>query len=68
MQIRNPRWDSQDKTQILCEICPEDGPFADQWIPFRAMSTDPVEYGRALFEDLAAGQYGAVAEQGVTGQ
>jgi hypothetical protein len=68
MQIRNARWDSDDKTQILCEILFDDGPLAGQWVPYRAMSTDPVEYGKALFEDLAAGKYGAIAEHGVTGQ
>jgi hypothetical protein len=68
MQVRNARWDSSDKTQIVCEICLDDGPFADQWLPFRATQNDPTEHGRKLFADLVSGEYGAIAEQGVTGQ
>ena len=69
MQIRNARWDDAGQTQIICEILFESGPFEGQWVPFRAVKTDPVAYGQALFEDLAAGKYGAIAEQqGVTGQ
>lgn len=68
MEIRNAHWEDQDKTKILCEILFESGPLIDQWVPFRAMKNDPVGYGQILFEDLAAGQYGTVAEQGVTGQ
>ncbi|MEI5996836.1 hypothetical protein H3V53_06360 [Paraburkholderia bengalensis] len=68
MQVRNVRWEDQEKTQILCEILFDDGPLAGQWAPYRATKNDPVNYGQILFEDLAAGKYGTVAEQGVTGQ
>lgn len=66
MQIRNPHWDDQEKTQILCEILPDDGPLAGQWVPFRAMQNDPVEYGRTLFEALYNGEYGAIADKVIT--
>jgi len=64
MQVRNARWDDSQKTQIVCEIMLDNGPFKDQWLPFRATKDDPVGYGQALFQDISAGKYGAVADHG----
>lgn len=58
MQVRNPKWANAEHTLIDLEIDhPEYG-----WIPFTADPNDVEEYGRQLYAEAVAGQFGPVAE------
>lgn len=58
MQVRNPQWANAQHTLIDLEIDhPEYG-----WILFTASPNDVEEYGRQLYAEAAAGQFGPVAE------
>lgn len=58
IKIRNPIYSAPDNSTIDCEIeHPEYG-----WIPFTASPDDVEAYGRQLYAEAVAGQFGSVAE------
>lgn len=58
MQVKNPRWGNAQHSIIDIEIDhPEYG-----WIPFTASPDDVEAYGRQLYAEAAAGQFGPIAE------
>lgn len=53
----DPVWANEEHTAITVTVKhPQYG-----YIPFCAMPTDDMEYGRKLFADLVAGMYGEIA-------
>jgi len=56
----NPRWANAEQTLIDCEITTSQ--FGDEVLPFTADQNDVAVHGRAIFADLVAGKYGAIAE------
>jgi len=58
MEAKNPNWANAQHTLVNLEIeHPEYG-----WIPFTANPDDVEAYGRQLFAEASAGQFGPVAE------
>lgn len=58
MQIKNLKWANAKNTLIDLEINhPQYG-----WIPFTADPNDIESYGRQLFVELSAGQFGPIAK------
>jgi hypothetical protein len=60
ISLTNPRWANAEHTAIDCEITTSQ--FGDEVLPFTASSTDCEPHGRAIFADLVAGAYGAIAD------
>ena len=58
--LSNPRWADQAHTMIDCEITTSQ--FGSEVLPFTASPNDTEPHGRAIFADLVAGKYGAVAD------
>ena len=58
--VKNPRWANAEHSFIECEITTSQ--FGDEVLPFTANPKDPEAHGRAIFADLIAGKYGAIAE------
>ena len=58
--VSNPVWSNTAHTMIDCEITTSQ--FGDEVLPFTASQTDVEPHGRAIFADLVAGKYGAIAE------
>ena len=58
MQVKNPQWANAEHTLIDLEV--EHSQYG--WIPFTANPNDPEEYGRQLYAEAAAGQFGPIAE------
>lgn len=58
--VSNPRWVDESHTAIDCEITTSQ--FGDEILPFTACSDDVEPHGRAIFEAIARGDYGPVAE------
>ena len=58
MQAKNPKWANAENTLIDLEVeHPEYG-----WIPFTVNPDDVEAYGRQLYAEAVAGQFGPVAE------
>lgn len=55
-----PRWANAEHTMIDCEITTSQ--LGDEVLPFTASQSDVEPHGRAIFADLVAGKYGAIAE------
>ncbi|MFA4628660.1 hypothetical protein P2A10_08530 [Xanthomonas perforans] len=49
MEYRNAAWGDDTKSWASCEVLL---PGYSEWMPFNAMPTDPMEYGRLLFEAI----------------
>ena len=58
--VSNPVWSNAEHTAIDCKITTSQ--FGDEVLPFTASQTDVEPHGRAIFADLVAGKYGAIAE------
>lgn len=58
--LTNPRWANAAQTMIDCEITTSQ--FGDEVLPFTASATDVEAHGRALFDQLVAGEFGPIAE------
>lgn len=58
--VSNPRWSNAEHTNIDCEITSSQ--FGDEVLSFTASKDDVEAHGRAIFADLVAGKYGAIAE------
>lgn len=58
--LRNPRWANAEQTMIDCEITTSQ--FGDEVLPFTAAKNDSEAHGRAIFDDIVAGKYGAIGE------
>lgn len=58
--VSNPVWANVEHTMIDCEITTSQ--FGDEILPFTASQNDVEPHGRAIFADLVAGKYGAIAE------
>lgn len=58
--VSNPVWSNAEHTLIDCEITTSQ--FGDEILPFAANQFDVEPHGRAIFAELVAGKYGAIAE------
>lgn len=58
--LLNPRWANAEQTIVDCEITTSQ--FGNEVLPFSADQNDVEAHGRAIFSDLVAGKYGAIAE------
>jgi len=58
--LTNPRWSNAAHTTIDCEITTSQ--FGSEILLFTADSNDVEPHGRAIFADIVAGKYGAIAE------
>lgn len=58
--LANPFWANAAHTAINCEITTSQ--FGDEVLSFTADQNDVEAHGRAIFADLVAGKYGAIAE------
>lgn len=58
--LTSPRWADQANTVIDCNITTSQ--FGNEVLPFTASPNDPEPHGRAIFADLVAGKYGAIAD------
>lgn len=58
--LTNPSWANLEKTQIDCEITTTQ--FGDEILPFTASINDVEQHGRDIFNAIASGEYGAIAE------
>ena len=56
----NPVWVNAEHTKIDCLITTSQ--FGAEVLPFTADQNDVAAHGRAIFADLVAGKYGAIAE------
>ena len=56
----NPIWSNAEHTAIDCLITTSQ--FGVEVLPFRADQNDVAAHGRAIFDDLVAGKYGAIAD------
>jgi hypothetical protein len=64
--VANPVWLDSTHTVITVDVVfPALG---DKPVKFNATPDDVMPYGREIYNDAVAGKYGAIAEQGVTGQ
>lgn len=60
ISLTNPIWVNAEHTSIDCTITTSQ--FGDEKLPFTANQNDVESHGRAIFADIVAGKYGAVAE------
>lgn len=58
-EVRDPIWGSLEMDSIGCYVRTVE--FGDEWLPYGAIPTDPMEYGRQLYADLVAGVYGPIS-------
>ena len=58
--LKNPRWSNAEHTTADCEITTSQ--FGDEKLPFTASQNDIEAHGRAIFQDIASGEYGPVEE------
>jgi hypothetical protein len=58
--VSNPRWANAEHTAIDCEITTSQ--FGTTSLPFTADANDVEAHGRAIFDSIAAGEYGPIAE------
>jgi hypothetical protein len=58
--LTNPIWADAEHTAIDCLITTSQ--FGVEVLPFRADQNDVAAHGRAIFDDLVAGKYGAIAD------
>lgn len=64
--VANPVWIDSMHTVIAVDVVfPELG---DRPVKFNATPNDVMPYGVEIYNDCVSGKYGAVAEEGVTGQ
>lgn len=54
-----PSWSDASRTGILCVATFEE---VGEPLPFHAMPDDPMDYGRALWVRLNAGEFGPIAD------
>lgn len=60
ISVRSPKWANYKKTAITVEAIFEGA--GDQPLPFTATPNDPEDYGRFIYEQAIAGEYGDIAE------
>jgi hypothetical protein len=58
--LTNPVWSNAAHTTIDCLI--KTSQFGAEVLPFTANQNDVEPHGRAIFADIVAGAYGAIAE------
>ena len=58
--LTNPVWVNEEHSLINCIITTSQ--FGTTELPFTASPTDVEAHGRAIFADIVAGNYGAIAE------
>lgn len=58
--LTNPVWANAEHTKIDCLITTSQ--FGAEVLPFTADQNDVESHGRAIFADIVAGAYGAIAE------
>lgn len=58
--LTNPQWANAEHTAIDCNITTSQ--FGDEVLPFTASQNDVEAHGRAIFADIVAGKYGAIAD------
>lgn len=58
--LKNPVWANAEHTMIDCVITTSQ--FGDEELPFTSAANDVEPHGRAIFEALVNGQWGAIAE------
>jgi hypothetical protein len=58
--LKNPYWANEAHSEIICEITTTQ--FGDEVLPFAATSYDNEPHGRAIFQDIVDGKYGAIGE------
>ena len=58
--LTSPIWADAEHTAIDCLITTSQ--FGAEILPFRADQNDVAAHGRAIFADLVAGKYGAIAD------
>lgn len=58
--LTNPIWSNAEQTAIDCVITTSQ--FGAEVLPFTADKNDVAAHGRAIFADLVAGKYGAIAD------
>jgi hypothetical protein len=58
--LTSPIWADAEHTAIDCLITTSQ--YGTEVLPFRADSNDVAAHGRAIFADLVAGKYGAIAD------
>jgi len=56
--VKSPVYANAENTQINCNVKFEEIP---EYFPFTASPTDPMDYGRELYAQLVAGQWGQIA-------
>lgn len=56
MQIRNPKYASENGEVIDCEIS-----INNEWLPFTANAKDKEAHGKAIYQSIKNGEHGAIA-------
>ena len=56
--VKNPIYANAQNTEINCSVKFDTIP---EYLPFTASPSDPMDYGRQLYDDLIAGKWGNIA-------
>lgn len=56
--VKNPIYANEQNTLINCDVKFDEIP---EYVPFTASPDDPMDYGRELYAQLQAGQWGPIA-------